>query len=55
MKMKKMKNEKLLDEFEIVWNTKHEIKVKFIVPIGKRRWWEFWKEKKSKTIIELSD
>ena len=51
--------ENLKEKFEVVWNTQHkdEIKIKFIVPIGKqKRWWQFWKQdEKRKTIIEIMD
>ena len=50
--------ENLKEKFEVVWNTKHkdEIKLVFKVPVGKKRWYEFWKKNNTeKTIIELID
>lgn len=50
--------ENLKEKFEVVWYTKHkdEIKMVFKVPVGKKRWYEFWKKNNTeKTIIELMD
>ncbi len=50
--------ENIKENFEVVWNTKHkdEIRVVFKVPVGQKRWYEFWKKNNNgKTIIELMD
>lgn len=50
--------EEIKEKFEVVWNTKHKdkIKVVFKVPVGEKRWYEFWKKNNTeKIIIELMD